>query len=190
MYRTNSQPPGCEGPHPQVQAKACLSSPRWARLRAFIRSTSAAARCLTPFPFSSSAISLGALHLLPLPSTGPPHWAVHGVSVHEGFLFYFAYCILHQSPLLVVSLCLAYITSASRPRPCLSLVYTSFTNLVSSDSTCLESFQPPVFPIALSTSFGFCKFHISPSSHFFLVLPIIFQRPQLSILGGTPMSLS
>lgn len=50
MYRTNSQPLGCEGPHPQVQAKACLSSPRWARLRAFIRSTSAAARCLTPFP--------------------------------------------------------------------------------------------------------------------------------------------
>jgi hypothetical protein len=34
----------------------------------------------------------------------------------------------------------------------------------------------------------FCKSHIPPSSHFFLVSPIIFSNgDQLDFLGGTPM---
>ena len=182
MYRTNSQPPGLSrsAPPGPGQGLSCLLHDGPGSGRSSDPHPPPAASLLS----LSSAIFASAPYIYsPLPSTGRPHWAVHGVSVREGFLFtYFAYCILHQSLLLVVSLCpvlhLAYTTSASRLRPCLSLVYLIHT---------LQTSYLPIPLVSILSSRAFSDCFVRPVSfffflvnptfrhhrHFFLVLPII-----------------
>lgn len=181
---------------PRSRPRPVLSSPRWARLRAFIRSTSAA-RCFTPFPLLRD-LCFGTLHLLPPPLHRPTSLGCSWCVRPRGVSFYIL-CILHPASKPIVGCfslsclasCIHYFSVSPEAVSLSRLPYTYLTDLVSSDSTCLDSFQPRVFRLLCSTRFVFFFFgksHIPPSSPFLPRLADnIVQRPQLDFLGGTPM---
>ncbi|KAH6848330.1 hypothetical protein B0I37DRAFT_161772 [Chaetomium sp. MPI-CAGE-AT-0009] len=197
MYRANSQPPspgGCEGPHHpgQVQAKACLALPTMAGLRVCSSDPPPPhARYLTPFSLL--------LRDLPrrLTSTPPPLHRPTSLGCS----------LVCPSARVSILLCISQ-HLASKPVHCwlfsLSCIYfsvspeaVSLSPEVSSIHTCIPSiprivrshlyrlFPAARFSIVLSTSLGFCKFHVPLSSHHRIAfLPCLAdnfsQRPQLS----------